>query len=433
MSFFTLEALPARYGDCLLLHYGTREAPGLVLIDGGPSQVWGPFLKPRLENLRRKRGDSFKIDLLMVSHIDDDHVLGITDFTKEWVARHTAGGKWDFPVRQFWHNSFERVSNEENVGAVTASVTASVGVKTLVDVDREEEDDDPDAEQRRAARLVLASVANGKKLRDDIATLGMKTFTNVGFGGLVRPGVAGKVPVKFGPELTFHIAGPLPKQLEALQKKFAQDLAKMDDKSTLAAFSDTSVPNLSSIVVLARAGGKSMLLTGDARGDYLLDGLEQEKLLDADGKLHVDILKLPHHGSDRNVDPSFFEKVTAEHYVASADGTFVNPDRATLEMIIDARGKAAAFTLHLTYPVADIDAQRQREWKADQASEVKKREKRIADGRKPTNVREDWDEDKHGLATLFAAKKAQGYAFEVAAPATAGPGARIDLLDPIDF
>ena len=432
MSYFTLEALPARYGDCLLLHYGTKEDPGLILIDGGPSKVWGPFLKPRLEKIRQKRGQSFEIDLLMVSHIDDDHVLGITDFTKEWVAVHTAGGQWPYPVRQFWHNSFERVSNEENVGAVTASVTASVGANLLTEVDREEEDEDPEAEQRRAARHVLASVANGKKLRDDIVTLGKKPFTNVGFGGLVRPGVEGKVPVKFGSDLTFHIAAPLPKQLEALRKKFAEDLPK-GDEAALAAFSDTSVPNLSSIVVLARFGGKSMLLTGDARGDYLLKGLEQEKLLDADGKLHVDILKLPHHGSDRNVDPSFFERVTADHYVASADGTFINPDRATLEMIIDARGKDAKFTIHLTYPVADIDTQRHKEWDADQASEVRKRARRIADGKKPTNVREDWDEDKHGLGTLFAAMEAKGHAFKVAAPASAGPGARIDLLDPIDF
>jgi len=432
MSFFTLEAVPARYGDCLLLHYGTREDPGLILIDGGPSQVWEPFLKPRLEAILKERPQSFEIDLLMVSHIDDDHVLGITDFTKEWVAENTAERPWRFPVRQFWHNSFERVSNDENVGAVTASVTASVGANTLTEVDREEEDDDPEAEQRQAARHVLASVANGKKLRDDLVTLGKKDFTNIGFGGLVRPGVVGKVPVKFGPALTFHIAGPLPKQLDALRKTFAEELPK-DEKSALAAFSDTSVPNLSSIVVLARFEGRSMLLTGDARGDYVLKGLKEEKLLDADGRLHVDILKLPHHGSDRNVDPSFFEKVTADHYVASADGTFINPDRATLEMIIDARGKDAKFTIHLTYPLADIDTQRHKEWDADQASEVRKRAKRIAEGKKPTAIREDWDESKHGLATLFAAKEAQGYKFKVAAPASAGPGARIELLDPIDF
>jgi hypothetical protein len=431
MSFFTLEAVPARYGDCLLLHYGTPEAPGLILIDGGPSKVWEPFLKPRLEAIRDNRDGKLAIDLLMVSHIDDDHVLGITDFTEEWVSAHTAGEEWPFPVRQFWHNSFERVSNSKDVGAVTASVTASANAKTISDIDLDL-DDDEEVAQRCAALKVLASVPNGKKLRDDIATLGKKPVTNVGFDGLVRPGVKGKVPVKFLGGLTFHVVGPLPDQLTALQKMFAEKLP-MGTDSALAAFTDTSVPNLSSIVVLARFGGKTMLLTGDARGDYVLDGLEKEKQIEAGGQLHVDVLKLPHHGSDRNIEDIFFKRITADHYVASADGTFINPDRSTLEMIIDSRDKGSKFTIHLTYPLADIDKRRHEEWDSDRASEIKRRDKRIAEGKKPTNVREEWDEKKHGLATLIEAKKAEGYSFEVAAPDSAGPGARIDLLDPIGF
>jgi hypothetical protein len=149
------------------------------------------------------------------------------------------------------------------------------------------------------------------------------------------------------------------------------------------------------------------LLTGDARGDYLIEGLKQEGLLDANGKLHVDILKMPHHGSDRNVDPSFFSTITADHYLASADGTFGNPDRPTLEMLIDKRGKDAAYTIHLTYPLADIDARRKGEWDKD-------RQKEIADG-KP-HVRAAWDSAKDDLGKLFEQKKAQGFAFAVSAP-----------------
>ena len=36
---FTLDIRRARKGDCLLLHYGTKNAPSLVLIDGGPSNL----------------------------------------------------------------------------------------------------------------------------------------------------------------------------------------------------------------------------------------------------------------------------------------------------------------------------------------------------------------------------------------------------------
>ena len=90
-------------------------------------------------------------------------------------------------------------------------------------------------------------------------------------------------------------------------------------ESKIAAYLDSSVYNLSSIVVLARAKRKTMLLTGDARGDDVLAGLREAGLLRR-SPLHVDVLKLPHHGSDRNVETDFFRKIVADHYVVSADG-----------------------------------------------------------------------------------------------------------------
>jgi hypothetical protein len=106
--------------------------------------------------------------------------------------------------------------------------------------------------------------------------------------------------------------------------------------------------------VLAEADGKRILLTGDGRGDHTLEGLEKAGLLDGDGKLHVDILKMPHHGSDRNVDQDYFEKIHADHYVISADGKHHNPDVATLRMISQARPDDD-FTLHLTYPTGEFN------------------------------------------------------------------------------
>ena len=40
--FFTLDVRRARKGDCLILHYGSKQDPGLALIDGGPSNVYKP-------------------------------------------------------------------------------------------------------------------------------------------------------------------------------------------------------------------------------------------------------------------------------------------------------------------------------------------------------------------------------------------------------
>src|ERR1043165_9476018 len=87
MMIFSLDVRRARKGDCLLLHYGTAEKPGLVMIDGGPRGVYAPHLRPRLEEIRAARGlddhEPLDVDLLMVSHVDDDHIQGILDLTKE--------------------------------------------------------------------------------------------------------------------------------------------------------------------------------------------------------------------------------------------------------------------------------------------------------------------------------------------------------------
>jgi hypothetical protein len=175
-----------------------------------------------------------------------------------------------------------------------------------------------------------------------------------------------------------------------------QEKKHKDPKAALAAFVDQSVPNLSSIVVLAELGGKKMLLTGDARGDKILEGMQLVGLIENDRKLHVDILKVPHHGSDNNMETSFFERVTADHYVFSGNGEHGNPERTTLQMLLEARGDDGHYQIHLTYPVDKIDMGRKEDWEKEQTKEKNRKKKT------PTaQVRPDWSPRQHSLAALF--------------------------------
>ena len=191
--------------------------------------------------------------------------------------------------------------------------------------------------------LVLASVGQGDRLRQDAERL--SCIVNAGRKLLLAP-----VELDMGAGLKATIVGPLKDQLEALQTKWDEFVKKKnatpeDHAAAIAAYLDESVPNLSSIVVLAELDGKRILLTGDARGDFVLEGLKAAGVLD--GMLHLDVLKVPHHGSNRDVEVDFFRKVTADHYVISANGKYGNPDPETLEMIAAARG-TDEFTIHLT-------------------------------------------------------------------------------------
>ena len=414
MDIFTLEPLPARHGDCLLLHYGPATQPRTVLIDGGPSQVYEDFLKDRLGKLAANRpGGPFRIELMMVSHIDDDHVIGLLDFTEEWRNAHDDERSWPWPVDELWHNTFERIAGGDP-DAVQASITASFGVANLAEIaDREAPDHDVEANF-----LVLASVAKGARLRRDAEKIGIPI--NTGFDGLVLP-AADRKAIPFDGKFELHVVGPLPDQIEALRRKFATDLPK-GVSASLAAYEDESIPNLSSIVVIARYDDKSILLTGDARGDFVLEGLSQQGLLNSEGRLHVDILKLQHHGSIRNTEVDFFQRITADHYVASANGKHENPDRETFELLTGARPKTDRYVIHLTYDIDVIDKARKSEREASIRSALAKH-------RTPPPT---WDDDVDALSTFFARRRSEGFAFEVTTPSSRTT-ACIDLLTKVSY
>ena len=99
--------------------------------------------------------------------------------------------------------------------------------------------------------------------------------------------------------------------------------------------------------MLVESGTKKMLLTGDALDLDFIDDLGALGLLNSKGQMTVDLLKLPHHGSQANCHEKLFETIKAKHYVISADGRFGNPDVPTLERFVKSEAKRAC-TLWLT-------------------------------------------------------------------------------------
>jgi beta-lactamase superfamily II metal-dependent hydrolase len=54
----------------------------------------------------------------------------------------------------------------------------------------------------------------------------------------------------------------------------------------------------------------------------------------------VNVLKVGHHGSERNHTARFFKAITADTYVISANGKYDNPDYNTLTWIVEAAKSA---------------------------------------------------------------------------------------------
>lgn len=410
---FTLDVRRARKGDCLLLHFGSKADAGLMIIDGGPKKVYKPHLKPRIEQIRKARGvgenESLSVDLLMVSHVDDDHIQGILELTKEEVGAMQAMQPRLVKVLSFWHNSFDDLIGHEPT-ELTASFKSHFGAAAMAGGELpenersaiEEATAEDDMEAVESSLKVLASIEQGFRLRLDAEAL--EYPLNPEFQGQLVMARAGSKPVPIAKDLTFTVVGPMQPELAALSQKHQDWLEDLKAKGksppeALAAYVDKSVPNLSSIVVMVEAGGKRMLLTGDARGDKVLAGLQLVGLLDPGNasKLSVDLLKVPHHGSANNLDSDFFERVIAKHYVFSGNGEHGNPEREALEMLLAARGNAD-YEIHLTYPAEDIDAERKKDWQQERKKDLARKEKNPN-----AKVRPQWSPKKHGIVALFAA------------------------------
>ncbi len=327
---FTLEALNAAEGDSLLLLYGTARRPRLIVIDGGPRETCRAALLPRLLELRDTfpggRRAPLLVELAVVTHVDSDHIAGLVALTGRLRAASADDDGPPILIKELWHNSFD----------------AALGAKQVAQALRH-------VERLPAAsdEGVVASVAEGHRLAEDAEALGIAV--NVEFSGLVLRADDGGVEVPCGDGLTLTVLAPAYAQLEAFRREWQASLSRTRGAVATTGGLDTSRPNLASIVLLAESGGRSILLTGDARGDHILAGLETAGKLSPDGTMHVDVLKLPHHGSCHNNTAELLTRVTADTYVVSADGKHGNPDQETLERLAEARA-GARYTVACTFP-----------------------------------------------------------------------------------
>jgi hypothetical protein len=96
-------------------------------------------------------------------------------------------------------------------------------------------------------------------------------------------------------------------------------------------------PNLASLMLLVEEGDRTLLLTGDGHWEDILAGLRNAGRLDAEERLHVDVLKVQHHGSENNLTPAFAKQITADRYLFCANGEHSNPDPRIVQAIIDSR------------------------------------------------------------------------------------------------
>ena len=315
---YNLHVIQAEFGDSMLLEFGTKTHPKYILIDGGPNGVYDASLQLSITELVKSK----VIEAVIVTHVDADHIKGILDLLSDLKDQKDNGAVPYLQLLDLWLNTFNQTidptSELTNRLNSLYSNAAANGI------------------QMATTAVAINGIKEGNKVRTlcNILNVPMNTPAPQ---GILRVG-SPNAPLSYA-NLTFNIIGPTKENLEELQKEWEEWLAKRESEMatgnfTILSMSDKSVPNLSSIAFLIEGDGRTILFTGDGRGDHLLQGLKAKELLN-DGQINIDVLKVPHHGSNRNTDRKFFKQVKAGTYVISGNGKYGNPDYDTLIWIVE--------------------------------------------------------------------------------------------------
>jgi len=338
-AIFTIELLPARHGDAIWIEYGDPAAPHRILIDGGARKA----TRDTISDLIAQRIDpaaSPDFELIVLTHIDADHITGLLNLLEDRSV--------PLRPRDVWFNGWEHMPDDllgaEQAERLSKAIrerglpwnAAFAGHAVRLDGTY----DDP-----YLAPLPAITLPGGMRLTllsptyKTLADLKPKWKEEVEAAGLV-PG--GGPPPERPDDLLGGAAKPLDPDTDAMER-FSPDPSKA---------------NAGSIAFLAEFEGRSALLTGDAHAPVLeasigvLLGSRQME------KLAVDVFKVPHHGSKYNLSPGLLKLVDTRRYLFSTDGSSRShhPDRVAVSRIVTMkRGASLEFNYETDYsrPWAD--------------------------------------------------------------------------------
>jgi len=372
-------------GDCLLV---TGKDGKNMLVDGGMGHSYTNHVAPALGKLR---DEGKKLDLVYVSHIDEDHISGVlkmVDDLVDWRVHdfHVQNGQPNHKppksvrppeIAGIWHISF-RALVDDNAGPIESLLAATAAVLSGAD----------DPELREAAeehRELATSTTQALKLSRRIGDKQLKIPLNKPYKRKLMSVRAGMPKqISFG-GIKVRVLGPTATDLDVLRRDWNKWLdtvegqkavvnlekASQDDESILGNAvpnllgdfasvaaslaielkkigdrGEVTPPNLASLMVLLTEAGKTVLLTGDGHWDDILKGLKHHNLPGADG-MHFNVLKAQHHGALANFHPDFCRQVIADHYIFCGNGSHDNPEVDVIKMVVNSRvGPAGKRSTH---------------------------------------------------------------------------------------
>ncbi len=314
----SIKFLQGYNGDCILISFrGNSGSIKNILIDGGTGSTY---------SRRRKAGDLKKevlklkdqnqlIDLLIITHIDDDHIGGILKMFEDRNFDKSL-------VKKVWFNS----------GKLIAEHFDSTD-------EFEERDIDLSIHNDTNTNHTDTSVRQGVKLDDFLRDLDCWNHD------VIKTDV-----IEEFDNCKITVLSPDKHNLKKLHDKWEREQPQsLDTSSGKTDYhlsikelldhedvfkEDESIPNGSSIAFLMEFDEKKILFLGDSYPTLIAQ--EIKKLgYSKDKKLELDLLKISHHASKGNTNKELLELIDCDTYVTLTNSLKHGlPDKITFARII---------------------------------------------------------------------------------------------------
>lgn len=305
--------LPSAHGDGLLIEYGEAAKPSRVLIDGGTKLAY-KTLKARIERLDPV---DRRFELLVITHIDADHIGGIV----KMLEKNELGAHFD----EVWFNGFPHLDAADTQPASDVEFFGAL------------------QGERLSTRLLELKIPwNAKFSRGAVRVRDDGALPSVSLDGGLKLTVLGPTSDKllnlkpvWEKECTKAGLDPLI-QLPPVVDDAGVEPMGIPDVEALAStpFDEDRAPaNGSSISLLAEFDSKHLLLGADA--DPATLELAIDRLVGPGKRISLTAFKLPHHASKHNVSVELLKRVRCEKYLVSTNGAqFKHPDREAIARVI---------------------------------------------------------------------------------------------------
>jgi len=322
MNILKLEMLPAAEGDALVVSYGKEDDPHYILIDGGRRSTY-LHMRERILDIPLNEDGKRRIELLIVTHIDADHIEGVICLLQDDELKCEFGDVWF----NDWNHlePLEVGKKPVHLGEAQGEFLGALLHKSKLPWNK--------AFNKGAVvvppeptKLPFADFPDGLRLT------------------IVSPTVESLIDLRKEWKKVIEAAGFRPGNREQALQQFADKAwaklprnVRLGDEGVTKSL-DHREANGSSIAVLLEYGDARLLLSGDAHPQVLRPILDRwcAEQADKPDKVWLDAFKVPHHGSKKNLTPQLMNSIDCATYLISTSGArFHHPDVDAIKIIVN--------------------------------------------------------------------------------------------------